>query len=314
MMKPSLRQPLIAMKTPLLLPLGLLVIGSLLMPTAYAQDTRPTDVLLRLDGDVHVVAADTATATAVINGNATVDGVVREGLLVVNGRALVRGTVNGPVVVANGHLELGPEAQVGDDVVLFRSTLTRAPGATVGGEVVDERGFSLGPGAAWFFWLSVTFAVLVSGLAFVFLFGGRPGSVEAALVRPGPVALAALGLVVALPVVAVLSFMTGIGVVLGFGLLLAAIPLLWFVGYLVSGLALGHLMLTRFRPDETPNPYAAAVLGLGLLQVLLAIPFIGGLALLAGPYGAGAGLYAAWTQRQNVPSTPVEATTPLAPA
>lgn len=286
----------------------LLFLGLLLLPVAHAQDARPTDVLLRLDGNVYVASGDTAAATAVINGDAFVDGLVREGLLVIGGRAAIEGTVTGPVAVVNGHLDLGPEARVSDDVVLIQSTLTRAPGATVGGDVVEERGFSLGPGAAWFFWLSLTFAVLLSGLAFVFLFGGRPGSVGALLANPGPVALAALGLVVAVPVLAVLSFMTGVGVVLGFGLLLAAIPALWFFGYLVSGLALGHLVLERFRGHPS-NSYAAAVLGLGLLQMLLAVPFLGGLALLAGPYGAGAGLYSAWTHRRSpVPAVPIGGT------
>ena len=275
--------------TRLLLALGLLVLS----PT---NGKPPTDVLLRFDGDVLVSAGETAPATAVVSGDAVINGVVQGGLFVADGRATVLGTVEGPVVVVGGRLDLDGRARVKDDVVLIRSTMTRAAGATVGGEVVSESGVSLGPAAAWFFWGSVTFAALVAALTFVALFGERPGAVEAAVGQPAPTAVVSLALVAGLPVVAALSFMTGVGVVLGFGILFVLIPLLWGIGYVVSGVALGRVVLGRLR-GRVVNGYAAAAVGVALLQVTLAVPFAGGLALLAGPYGAGAALYDAWSRR-----------------
>ncbi len=271
----------------------LFVLGLLL---ALGGDGPPTDVLLRFDGDVLVAAGETAPATAVLGGDAVVNGVVQGGLFVADGRATVRGTVEGPVVVVGGRLDLDGGAHVADDIVLVRSTMSRAAGATVGGEVVSESGVSMGPAAGWFFWMSATFAALVAGLAFVALFGGRPGAVAAAVGQPGPAAVVSLTLVAGLPVAAVLCLMTGVGVVLGFGILFVLIPLLWGIGYVVSGVALGHAVLGRLRGPGV-NGYAAAAVGLALLQAALAVPFVGGLALLAGPYGAGAALYDVWSRR-----------------
>src|SRR5687767_935027 len=66
------------------------------------------DVQIRINGPIHIAASDSAFAIWVVNHDAVIDGVVREGLVVINGTARVSGRVEGGVVVVNGRLELGP--------------------------------------------------------------------------------------------------------------------------------------------------------------------------------------------------------------
>ena len=94
---------------------------------------------------------------------------------------------------------------------------------------------------------------------------------------------------VGLPVLAVISFLSLIGIPFGIAILLIALPAFAFVGYLVSGTWIGGKITNRGGAEQMRNPYLAAVVGLLILQIVSLIPFFGGfLAVVAALYGAGA--------------------------
>lgn len=74
--------------------------------------------------------------TVTVNEGETVDGDV----VVIAGMARINGRVNGEVVVVGGTAELGPQADVAQDVVVIGGPLRRDPAARIGGNV-DEIGF-----------------------------------------------------------------------------------------------------------------------------------------------------------------------------
>jgi hypothetical protein len=226
-----------------------------------------------------------------------VDGTVREQLIVIGGRASVSGEVEGDVVIVDGTLDLSPSARVGGDVTLVRAELAQAPGAAIAGTVTRTRGMALGWGAAWAFWLSASVFVIACGLLFAALAGRQlAGAAGVLLARPGGSALTAVVVWIAVPVLAVVAFITVIGIPLGLTLLIVVLPALWFLGYLIAGAGLGAL-LTRARRTigSADRPYAAVALGLLLLQLLGFVPWIGGFVVfLAGLWGAGALALRSW--------------------
>jgi hypothetical protein len=288
--------------------LGLLAaaLAASIAAPAGAQGPSPqpakdsTDLLVHFNGPVSVSQGDTAGSVWVFNNVAQVDGRVRGDLFVVNGTARVNGAVNGNVVVARGHLDLGPNARVGGDVLLFRSTMTRAPGATVAGRIHEERGVSFSARALWFLWISMTLAIIVAGLLLAYLVG--PALHDAARTistDTGGTLIAAVLLLFGLPAAAALSFMTGIGVAVGFFILFVVIPAAAFVGYIVSGIRVGQMLLGR-GSQPADRPYLTTAVGIFVLQVIAVIPVIGALvALVASQVGAGALLYRTWRLRRG---------------
>lgn len=268
-----------------------------------------SDLLLRVNGPVRVAAGDSASTVWVVKNDATIDGTVREQLMVIDGTGRVAGTVRGDVTVINGHLDLAPSARVGGNILLYgRSTIARAPGAQVAGTVHTETGISFGARAMWFLWISMTLFVVLAGLAFAWI-GGRQLAESATLVTHEPLgtAIAALVLCAGLPLLAMGAFLTIVGIPFGFAVLFFVIPALSLAGYVVSGTALGRVALHRLaprastEPEPAPvedHPFRAAAVGLLLFQIVALVPGIGGpLIFLAGLAGAGAIAYRLWLSR-----------------
>lgn len=90
--------------------------------------------MVRIDGTARVEEGDSIESIVVINGNAIIDGVVRGTVVAVNGDVNVAGRVDGNVTVVRGVLTLQANSQV-DDVTLIRSSLVRADGAVVTGNI-----------------------------------------------------------------------------------------------------------------------------------------------------------------------------------
>ena len=295
----------------------LTMIFSLLLALTAASQTfaqRPPvqphddEVQIRINGPVHIAAGDTASAVWVVNHDATVDGLVREGLGVINGTARITGRVEGGVVVVNGRLELAPGARIERDVMLYRSVMTRANDAVIAGTVHNETGFSLGAAAIWIAWLSFTIVVVVAGLLFAEL-GPRTLTESAAYqaAHGGRSALTALLVVGTIPAIAIMSFATVIGIPLGLTLLFVVIPALSFLGYLVTGSTLGLVLVRRVAASGAwTSRYRTIVVGLVTLQVLVALPVVGGLVgLMASLFGVGALVARSWSQRERAVPTPV---------
>src|SRR5690606_10222005 len=87
--------------------------------------------------------------------------------------------------------------------------------------------------------------------------GGRQLGEAAGLLlrRPGPVVVATLVMIAAVPILAILSFITLVGIPLGVALLVVLVPALGFAGYVVAAAALGGALLHRVgRGRERPAP------------------------------------------------------------
>lgn len=255
------------------------------------QPKEPSDVLLRVGAPAEIAPGQRVGTLVALGADAIVAGTVAQDLVVINGNATVSGEVLGMVTVVGGRLDLAPGARIGGDVSLVQSELTLAPGASIAGQVSRSSAIAWGWGAGWFFWLSTSVFIIACGLLFAAV-GGRQlaGAASVMHTRPGSSVVSALIVWIGLPALAVLAFVTLVGIPIGLAVMFFALPALWFLGYLVAGTELGAL-IGRWRGalGRADHPYAAAALGLLLLQLVAFIPWFGAvIALLAGLWGAGA--------------------------
>lgn len=279
---------------------SLVIVFALLIPTvASADDGNKQDngLTLRVTGDLYIPQSEIVGTVVVVDGNVTVDGTITESLTVISGNAIVNGTVKKDTTVISGTLDLRSGAQL-QHVNLIDSDLVRADGVTVSGAIDQRDGVEIPAGVlaalSVYFWLAMTFTVVVSGLVFAAI-GGRQLN-EATRVATGQPSNALIGTIafwVVVPVIAVGAMLTLVGIPLGLGILLFVLPTVWFLGYIVAGAAVGKLIL--HRSDNAGRPLAATALGLVLLQLGLIVPVIGGIvAFLAGIWGAGVLTYLAY--------------------
>jgi hypothetical protein len=293
---------------------------SLLLPAAVpAQDRgrvsspdQVTDMVWQVSGPFRLPTGQEAATAVVIGQDAVIEGVVKEQLLVVNGNARVNGTVLGTVAVVRGELQLGPGARVGRDVILYRSTLSRDPGARIAGAVHRHAGLSFGQPALRLFWLAMTMAVVAAGFLFSVI-GGRQlvEGAELLFTRPADVLLTMAVLWLGVPLATVPVFATIVGIPIAIATLLLVLPALWVLGYVVAGRAIGRAMFRDSSVGEAPLTEVAA--GLVVLQAAGLVPAIGGvLVLIAGQAGAAALALRAWrvrAERRALPASPLLAGT-----
>ena len=250
-----------------------------------------------------LAAGESVDTLVAVNSEARVAGAVRDTLVIVNQTATVSGDVGGDAIVLNGTLHLEPTAHIGGDVVLINGELSQADGAVIAGSVVERQGASIGAefnrvtaAVSLIAWLGMTLLFVVVALGWVAV-GGRQLSDIAGLLgaRPGLAALAALIFWIAVPVVAFLAFVTVIGIPIGITLLLV-VPILWGLGYVVTGTRLGFVLADlRHTTPDLDHPYLEAVLGVVIFQLIGLIPIVGGIVVaLAGLFGAGAIVVHAW--------------------
>ena len=276
-----------------------LVVLALLLPaTASADDGREGEgLILRVTGDITVAKDQTVGSLVVIDGNATVDGTVKDSLTVISGTAVVNGLVGKDVIVVSGTLDLRTGSEV-RDIHLIKSNLLRADGVSVTGKITDRDGFEVPSGfmaaLSIYFWVALTVAAIVAGVVFAAV-GGRQlnEAAHAMTEEPANSFVGAVCLWIGVPLLAVLAMLTVIGIPLGLGILLIVLPALWFLGYIVAGARLGQLILSR--NEGNGRPIAATTLGIVLLQVGVLLPVAGALvAFVAGTWGAGALAFTAY--------------------
>ncbi|MGZ8636611.1 MAG: hypothetical protein ACXWX2_06515, partial [Actinomycetota bacterium] len=278
---------------------------------ASAQDDGPdTDDQVVVTGRLVVPEGETVQTAVIFNGNALIEGTVAQTLVVFNGRTEITGTVAEDVIVFNGAVVLRSGSRVGGDVV-SRQTPRIEDGATVEGSVDDlptrwdywDVTF-LGR-FAW--WLAYTVSTLVLGLILLVLARGLdPASVRALRDRLGATIGFGLLWFILLPIVAVLLFVTIVGIPLGLFLLLA-LALVYSIGYTVGALALGRLVVKR-----SGSRYLAFLAGWGALRVIALVPFLGGIAWLVATV---LGLGTLWVTARAAPTElqPAAAAPPLVP-
>lgn len=264
-------------------------------------------------GDSHLAKGEQSDAVVAILGSATSEGEVVDAVVAVVGNVRVTGPVGdaavavlgnnyvnsyvrGDVVAVLGNVELGPEAEVGGEVVCVGGTLTRDPKAIVhkgvqsvgfghafGGMaalvawfhecLVYGRPLAFSSEVAWAWSIAAAFLVFYVLLALLFR-GGIEKCVETLESRPGYSVLAALLTVLLSPVVLILLIVTGVGIFLvpfvAGGLFFAslfgkAVMLAWLGG-----------KLTRFLGNGPLGHPAFAVLVGGIIVMLLyTVPVLG---------------------------------------
>lgn len=254
---------------------------------AFAQDGGQDvdeDDQVVLTGRLHVPSGDAVDAAVILDGDALVEGTVRESLVVLNGRAEISGAVNDDVVVVNGDVVVRSGAEIGGDLVT-RGEPTVEDGATIGGvrrrvTSFDLDRFGLAGRIAW--WIGYSTSVLVLGVLML-LFVTRLGDAvrRVARERTGASIGWGIGLFFLLPIAAVLLLVTIVGIPLGLFTLLA-LALIYTVGYAVATIAVGGLIL------RSGSTWARFFLGWAVLRLLALIPIAGGvLWLVASIWGLG---------------------------
>lgn len=218
---------------------------------------------------------DTAGSTVTVGETGSIAGDLTAGATYL----AIDGTVDGDLTAGAERIVLGPEASVGGTVRYDAETFSRAPGAAVGGSVVQDE--SLGqpadpdlriPG-----WLGALYGLLANLLLGVLLLAVFPafssrvadGVVERPL-RSSGVGLATLLVV---PVVLVVLLVTIVGIPLSLVGAVAFAVTVW-VAVVYGQYALGAWALS-FAGRE--NRWLALVLGVVGVTVLGAVPVLGAL-------------------------------------
>jgi hypothetical protein len=264
-------------------------------PAAALED--PPDQVV-LTGAVVVPRGAEAGEVVVLHGSARIDGVVRGDVVVVDGPVVVHGQVSGSVVAVDGRVVLGPDAQVNGDVSA-RGTIAATDGADVRGRVRQHAAFAwrtpidvVGRFASW---LAVSVSALLLGLLLV-LVAPRAVDAAAAVARssPWPSAWWGIGIAVGVPVAVILLLASLVALPLGLVTLLA-IALLAFLGYVVSGYAIGRAL--RPPPNNRALAFGAGWL---ILRAVAAIPVVSGVTFaLAAVFGVGSAAVATWRARST---------------
>ena len=254
-----------------------------------------------IDGDLLAGGEELhLTENAIVAGGLTaaaslveIDGTVGRGARVAAGEIIVRGTVNGNANVIADRLDLAPGARItGDLDYRARTPLSPEAAAQVEGAVRYEEPVEDpedgGGGLGFLFWFWQVLASLLTGIVVVAALRGVVERLVASIAEETTLgALLGFTAFLLIPVAAVIAIVTlvglpiGVAAVLLFGLALyaAKLPIAVWIG--------GRLLGLAGRPGA--SPYAAMAVGILLLYLLFAIPFVGWLFWLAATWlGLGA--------------------------
>ena len=275
---------------------GALILGlAAAAPAALAAEplSQSGRVLVSTQGDVTIPAGDQADVVVVVEGAAHVQGVVNT-LVVVEGSADLAGATVETVVAVRSTIELDGGTVVYGEVQTFDSLVHQNGSPDLHGGIVDlsgrwlEIGAVLGP-VLVILWLGFGLSTLAAGLLLAGLAARQVRAAER-LISTQPVLTFAAGLLgaIVIPVAAILLFPTLIGAPLGFGILVVALPLVAFTGYLVAATWIGEWLLRRASSGERERPYAAVLVGVVLLGAIGLVPVLGIAVAIASLFGFGA--------------------------
>jgi hypothetical protein len=284
----------------------------LFVPVALAADPFPHTgrVLVSTRGDVTLPAGEHADVIVVVNGTATIRGQVNT-IVVVDGAADLLGARTETLVAVRSPVELGPGTVVQGDVMTVESTVHRTGSGQVQGQTTDMAAALVGIGAVlapalFLLWIGFGLATIVAGLLLAGLAARQVRAAEG-LISQEPVLTLAAGILgaIVIPIVAFLLIASLIGAPLGIGILLEALPLVAFVGYLIAGIWLGELVLQRTSPERVrERPYLAAFIGVLILQAVAVVPVLAIVTMFASLFGFGALLLLSFrTLRSHTVST-----------
>ena len=277
----------------LLATLGLLAVAA---PTASAASHKDQVVIT---GRVDVARGETTDTVVLVDGpvNVARGGTVDGDVVAAAGDVHVAGTVTGDVVTFGGRLYVLPGGVVTGDARYGDEKPVIAPGGHVGGKV-DKTNFEaqvrIGGVIAWLaVWAALSVSMLLLGLLALWL---APRAADAVAERAprswGAVIGIGFGLVIGLPLLAVLASITVLGLPFGIGLLLALLPL-FALGYAAAMWLLGRHIIEG--PGRRVLSFAS---GWAILSILALIPALGVLTtVIAIAVGLGALAVTLWSAR-----------------
>jgi len=289
-------------------------------------DGEVTREAVSIMGNTRINGSVGREAVAVM-GSVHVEGSVGREVVAVLGNIYVNGPVGNEVVAVLGDVELGPNAVIGQDLVVVGGRLTRDPAAVVKGNVKVitlpiigsgfapvktwiERCLLLGRplafgenlGWAWMIAIGVFAFYVLLALLFPRAFEKCAETLEQ---RPGYSLLAVVLTVLITPILIVLLAITGIGVLLipfiAAGLFFAGI-----FGKAVMHAWLGRRLTKYFGPGPFAHVATATAIGGALVLLLYTIPFFGFFLWKAlDVIGLGVVVYTLiLTMRREKPATP----------
>jgi cytoskeletal protein CcmA (bactofilin family) len=228
-------------------------------------------------------------ACASVQMDGAVDGDLRAGA----GEVVIGGTVSGNAILRADRVALAPGARiVGDLDYRARTPLSSEEADRVGGtvsfdEFVDEESAGL-TAASVLFWGWQTTAALLAGILVVALFRRLvPGLVSAIAANTTVGALLGFAAFLMVPVGSFVVMITVVGIPIGVVSVLLFGVALYVAKLPIAVWAGGRLLAMAGRPEA--SPYAAMGLGVVVLYVLFAIPYLGWLVWLGATWlGLGA--------------------------
>jgi hypothetical protein len=235
----------------------------------------------------------------VLNGTTTIHGDV-DGVVIIGGSADLVGGHAGEVVAIGGRLGLDAGSVVDGDVRVVDAELQQAAGAVVGGQIIDgvtdldwAAVTAVSASLLFVIWLGILVASVVVGLVAAALAARQLREAGHLITRePGMSFVAGLAGVIGIALAGTFAIITIVGIPLGLTILIAILPLVAFVGFLITAVWIGDWIMARTSPGvERERPYLAAVLGVIVLSVLSLIPFVGGMLSF---FGIGAALLLMW--------------------
>lgn len=233
-------------------------------------------------------------------------------LVAVGGTVEVNGTVEGNAVVVGGSMRLGPGAVVHGNISLVGGKLQRDPSARVDGQISSPAVLGSAGGLALLLLAPLLFMLLVGvvlSVLCVAVLGERriETMVEALRRHAGLAFLAGLGVLVGFVILVSVFHWTGpLSPMISFALFLALVVLA-IVGYAGVSAWIGHGLA------PAAGLMGAVIAGAVLVGVLQAIPFLGlfavllfGLLALGGAALSGLGTHPEWLAERlaNRPAVP----------
>jgi hypothetical protein len=268
------------------------------VPALAQEDKSDKDALVVLTGRATVAEGETVDTVVIFDGPAVVEGTVREGVFAFNGPVTVSGRVGEDVVAFNGQVTLESGAEVGGDVSARKGVDDQ--GATVGGDVrrnvtrFFDRPFTRFVGR-FVIWLAASVSILLLGVFLILLV---PRALDALHDTWRTAIGSSIGwgllLFIGLPLLAILSLVTLLGIPFGVGLLLALFAV-YAIGYTVTTWILGRRLV---KPPA--SRFLAFMAGWAILRLVALVPILAGIAwFVAVIFGLGALLITAWRARRG---------------
>lgn len=266
------------MRRLLLLVAGFAVMMVLAPTVVGAQTEDDQGVLIRVNGDALLAEDQDAGLALLVRGRLVVNGTAKT-VVVVNGTAVLDGATVDTLVVVRGRAVLREGTVITGDVWLTDTTLERADGVRIDGTVRRNAGGGVLVGL-WILGIIIAIGLgvlaILGALTFAAVAPGTARRAGAAIRHSfGRVVLAGLVLWLAVPIVGGLLFATIIGVPTAIAIWLGLLPIMAFLGYIVTGIWLGELIVARDGGEG--HPYLASFVGVLLLVIAGIIPGLGGL-------------------------------------